>query len=182
MGAATMGRAITTIPTTWLYDHVGIAASAVLAAGWATIAAVVMAVRCGHSIGRRWPARRVSDLTEADDAIVLELENVDELGAHRGAGRPLDTFVPAVHDELSVAVAGRLSKDRLRHGGHVVGLEDAQPHSQHRLRAVVASADAERHARGDVSDAVRVQGGDESGGIPLGKCSVEAVDDLCAHR
>ena len=36
MGAATMGRAITTIPTTWLYDHVGIAASAVLAAGWAT--------------------------------------------------------------------------------------------------------------------------------------------------
>ncbi len=45
MGAATMGRAITTIPTTWLYDHVGIAASATLAAGWATIAAVVMTVR-----------------------------------------------------------------------------------------------------------------------------------------
>jgi predicted MFS family arabinose efflux permease len=45
MGAATMGRAITTIPTTWLYDHVGIAASAALAAGWATLAAVAMAVR-----------------------------------------------------------------------------------------------------------------------------------------
>ena len=45
MGAATMGRAITTIPTTWLYDHVGIAASAILAAGWAAIAAVVMVVR-----------------------------------------------------------------------------------------------------------------------------------------
>jgi hypothetical protein len=45
MGAATMGRAITTIPTTWLYDHVGITASAALAAGWATLAAVAMAVR-----------------------------------------------------------------------------------------------------------------------------------------
>jgi predicted MFS family arabinose efflux permease len=45
MAAATMGRAITTIPTTWLYDHVGIEASAALAAGWATLAGVVMAVR-----------------------------------------------------------------------------------------------------------------------------------------
>ena len=36
MAAATIGRAITTIPTTWLYDHVGIAASAVLAAAWAS--------------------------------------------------------------------------------------------------------------------------------------------------
>ena len=45
MGAATMGRAITTIPTTWLYDNVGIAASAALAAGWATLAAAAMIVR-----------------------------------------------------------------------------------------------------------------------------------------
>jgi predicted MFS family arabinose efflux permease len=45
MGAATMGRAVTTIPTTWLYDHVGITASAALAAGWAALAAVVMTVR-----------------------------------------------------------------------------------------------------------------------------------------
>ena len=45
MGAATLGRAITTIPTTWLYDDVGIAASAVLAATWAFAAAVTMTVR-----------------------------------------------------------------------------------------------------------------------------------------
>ena len=45
MAAATLGRAITTIPTTWLYDNVGIAASATLAAAWATIAVAVMAVR-----------------------------------------------------------------------------------------------------------------------------------------
>jgi MFS transporter, DHA1 family, inner membrane transport protein len=45
MAAATTGRAITTIPTTWLYDHVGISASAILAAGWATLAAVTMTVR-----------------------------------------------------------------------------------------------------------------------------------------
>ena len=45
MAAATLGRAVTTIPTTWLYDRVGIAASAALAAGWATFAAVTMTVR-----------------------------------------------------------------------------------------------------------------------------------------
>ena len=45
MGAATLGRVITTIPTTFLYDRVGIAASATLAVGWASIAAVTMTVR-----------------------------------------------------------------------------------------------------------------------------------------
>jgi hypothetical protein len=45
MGAATLGRVITTIPTTFLYDRVGIAASATLAVGWASIGAVTMTVR-----------------------------------------------------------------------------------------------------------------------------------------
>jgi predicted MFS family arabinose efflux permease len=45
MAASTTGRAITTIPTTWLYDHVGIAASALLAACWAAVAALAMTAR-----------------------------------------------------------------------------------------------------------------------------------------
>jgi DHA1 family inner membrane transport protein len=45
MAASTTGRAITTIPTTWLYDHVGISASAVLAVAWASIAALAVTVR-----------------------------------------------------------------------------------------------------------------------------------------
>jgi predicted MFS family arabinose efflux permease len=45
MAASTTGRAITTIPTTWLYDHVGISASAVLAVAWACVAALAMMVR-----------------------------------------------------------------------------------------------------------------------------------------
>ena len=45
MAAATLGRAITTIPTTWLYDRVGIAASATLAATWAAVAAVAVLMR-----------------------------------------------------------------------------------------------------------------------------------------
>jgi DHA1 family inner membrane transport protein len=45
MAASTTGRAITTIPTTWLYDRVGISASAVLAVTWASIAVVAVTVR-----------------------------------------------------------------------------------------------------------------------------------------
>jgi hypothetical protein len=45
MVASTTGRAITTIPTTWLYDHVGISASALLAVTWASIAVLAMTVR-----------------------------------------------------------------------------------------------------------------------------------------
>jgi predicted MFS family arabinose efflux permease len=45
MAAATTGRAVTTIPTTWLYDHVGIRASALLAAGWALVGVTMMALR-----------------------------------------------------------------------------------------------------------------------------------------
>jgi predicted MFS family arabinose efflux permease len=45
MAASTTGRAITTIPTTWLYDHVGISASAVLSACWAAVAALAMTAR-----------------------------------------------------------------------------------------------------------------------------------------
>jgi predicted MFS family arabinose efflux permease len=45
MAASTIGRAITTIPTTWLYDHVGIAACAGLAVGWAIAAAVAITAR-----------------------------------------------------------------------------------------------------------------------------------------
>ena len=85
-------------------------------------------------------------------------------------------------DELPVAVAGRLGKDRLGHGSHVVGLEHPQPDTQHRFRSFVASADPERHARGHMSDAIRMESGDETRGIALGKRSIEAVDDLRAHR
>lgn len=45
LAAATSGRAVTTIPTTWLYDHVGIWASALLAMGWAAVAATAMTLR-----------------------------------------------------------------------------------------------------------------------------------------
>jgi MFS transporter, DHA1 family, inner membrane transport protein len=55
MAATTIGRAITTIPTTWLYDRRGIAASAMLAIGWA--AAAMLAMRARHRLvsrGSRW--------------------------------------------------------------------------------------------------------------------------------
>ena len=45
MASSAIGRGITTIPTTWLYDHHGIGASATLAAGWALIGGVMMALR-----------------------------------------------------------------------------------------------------------------------------------------
>jgi DHA1 family inner membrane transport protein len=45
LAAATSGRALTTIPTTWLYDRKGIWASAVLAAAWAIVAATAMVTR-----------------------------------------------------------------------------------------------------------------------------------------
>lgn len=45
MASSAIGRGITTIPTTWLYDHHGIGASAVLAAGWAIVAGLLMATR-----------------------------------------------------------------------------------------------------------------------------------------
>ena len=45
MASSAIGRGITTIPTTWLYDHHGIGASAALAAGWALVGAVMMALR-----------------------------------------------------------------------------------------------------------------------------------------
>ena len=45
MAAATLGRAVTTIPTTWLFDHVGITASATLAATWAAIAVGAVTMR-----------------------------------------------------------------------------------------------------------------------------------------
>lgn len=45
MASSAIGRGITTIPTTWLYDHHGIGASAALAAGWALVAGLVMAAR-----------------------------------------------------------------------------------------------------------------------------------------
>jgi hypothetical protein len=52
MAAATLGRAITTIRTTWLYDRVGIAASVTLAAGWALVATVTMRVRLRSIVHR----------------------------------------------------------------------------------------------------------------------------------
>ena len=52
MAAATVGRAITTIPTTWLYDNVGIAASATLAAAWAAIAVTTMTIRERRRLSR----------------------------------------------------------------------------------------------------------------------------------
>ena len=45
MASSAIGRGITTIPTTWLYDHHGIGASATLAAGWALVGAVMMTAR-----------------------------------------------------------------------------------------------------------------------------------------
>lgn len=45
MASSAIGRAITTIPTTWLYDHHGIGASAILAAAWALLAVTLMALR-----------------------------------------------------------------------------------------------------------------------------------------
>lgn len=54
MAASTLGRAVSTIPTTWLYDRHGIAASAVLAAAWALVAAAAMATRL--RLIRRWNA------------------------------------------------------------------------------------------------------------------------------
>lgn len=45
MASSTLGRAVTTIPTTWLYDHHGITASALLAGGWALLAMAAMSTR-----------------------------------------------------------------------------------------------------------------------------------------
>jgi MFS transporter, DHA1 family, inner membrane transport protein len=45
MASSAIGRGITTIPTTWLYDRHGIGASATLAAGWALVAAALLAAR-----------------------------------------------------------------------------------------------------------------------------------------
>jgi predicted MFS family arabinose efflux permease len=45
MASSAIGRGITTIPTTWLYDRHGIGASAALAAGWTFVAAAMMAAR-----------------------------------------------------------------------------------------------------------------------------------------
>jgi DHA1 family inner membrane transport protein len=45
MASSAIGRGITTIPTTWLYDRHGIGASATLAAGWTLVAAALMAAR-----------------------------------------------------------------------------------------------------------------------------------------
>ena len=45
MASSAIGRGITTIPTTWLYDHHGIGASATLAAGWALVGGVMMMAR-----------------------------------------------------------------------------------------------------------------------------------------
>jgi predicted MFS family arabinose efflux permease len=45
MASSAIGRGITTIPTTWLYDHHGIGASATLAAGWALVAVALMTSR-----------------------------------------------------------------------------------------------------------------------------------------
>jgi DHA1 family inner membrane transport protein len=45
MASSAIGRGITTIPTTWLYDHHGIGASAALAAGWTFVAAAMMVAR-----------------------------------------------------------------------------------------------------------------------------------------
>jgi hypothetical protein len=60
MAAATLGRAITTIPTTWLYDRVGIAASVTLAAGWALVATVTMRVRLRSIVHRAASQRRAA--------------------------------------------------------------------------------------------------------------------------
>ena len=90
MAAATIGRAITTIPTTWLYDNVGIAGSATLAAAWAAIAGVTMAIRrapdgsAAVAVGDRQAAvaaerlRRHPDTRRALAALVLG--DVDEPG------------------------------------------------------------------------------------------------------
>ena len=53
MAAATMGRAITTIPTTWLFDNVGIAASATLAAAWTAVAVTTMSLRQRRTVQPR---------------------------------------------------------------------------------------------------------------------------------
>jgi predicted MFS family arabinose efflux permease len=45
MASSAIGRGITTIPTTWLYDRHGIGASAALAAGWTLVAAAMMTAR-----------------------------------------------------------------------------------------------------------------------------------------
>ena len=45
MASSAIGRAVTTIPTTWLYDHHGISASALLAATWALLATAAMGCR-----------------------------------------------------------------------------------------------------------------------------------------
>ncbi len=45
MAAATVGRAVTTIPATWLYDRHGISAGATLAVTWALVAAAAMTMR-----------------------------------------------------------------------------------------------------------------------------------------
>ena len=45
MASSAIGRGVTTIPTTWLYDRHGIGASATLSAGWALVAAALMAAR-----------------------------------------------------------------------------------------------------------------------------------------
>jgi predicted MFS family arabinose efflux permease len=45
MSSSTIGRGMTTIPTTWLYDRHGIAASATLAIGWTIFAATMMTAR-----------------------------------------------------------------------------------------------------------------------------------------
>ena len=53
MAAATLGRAITTIPTTWLFDNVGIAASATLAAAWTAVAVMTMSLRQRRTVQPR---------------------------------------------------------------------------------------------------------------------------------
>ena len=53
MAAATLGRAITTIPTTWLFDNVGIAASATLAAAWTAVAVTTMSLRQRRTVQPR---------------------------------------------------------------------------------------------------------------------------------
>jgi len=45
MASSAIGRGVTTVPTTWLYDRHGIGASATLAAGWTLVAAALMAAR-----------------------------------------------------------------------------------------------------------------------------------------
>lgn len=53
MASSAIGRGITTIPTTWLYEQHGIGASATLAGGWALVGAAAMTARYHHVAGTR---------------------------------------------------------------------------------------------------------------------------------